>query len=269
MTRADQARSGQQLRVDGGRRPVRRDHLDPRHLQRERRRRPTTSRALAGGTVTADVSIFGVGRHVRAVGDVRRTPGPLGHQDAGLAARVRGGRRGRRRAGHHRPSTAPGKHVKAPGKVDAYRWLTFYLAPRTGQLRRVLQPGRRPDLAGAEQRPGSGALRQARQDGKRPAAWRVLHRVTYVSRVLAPVGSGQHRSSRRWPSLDIASNYELIRTLEPFVRGPHRPVPRLRRRRAQRGHHLPPDLLPHIDDILAFLVLYYDVRDAPQLAGPQ
>jgi hypothetical protein len=28
-----------------------------------------------------------------------------------------------------------------------------------------------------------------------------------------------------------------------------------------------PDLLPHIDDILAFAVLYYEVRDAPQLAG--
>jgi hypothetical protein len=30
-----------------------------------------------------------------------------------------------------------------------------------------------------------------------------------------------------------------------------------------------PDLLPHIDDILAFLVLYHGVSDAPQLAGAQ
>lgn len=30
-----------------------------------------------------------------------------------------------------------------------------------------------------------------------------------------------------------------------------------------------PDLLPHTDDILAFLVLYYGVSDAPQLAGAQ
>ena len=27
--------------------------------------------------------------------------------------------------------------------------------------------------------------------------------------------------------------------------------------------------MPHIDDILAFLVLYYGVGDAPQLAGAQ
>src|SRR5664279_4386552 len=117
--------------------------------------------------------------------------------------------------------------------------------------------------------PSAVALRQARQDGKRPAAWRVMHRVTYVSRVLAPVGTAQQPLEQALASLNIASNYELIRTLEPFVRG-----------RTANYHDFVaaarnaittylPDLLPHIDDILAFLVLYYGVGDAPQLAGAQ
>ena len=68
-------------------------------------------------------------------------------------------------------------------------------------------------------------------------------------------------------ALDIATNYELIRTLEPFMRGRtgqyHDFVAAVRSAVTQ---YLP-DLLPHIDEILAFAVLYYEVRDSPQLAG--
>ena len=117
--------------------------------------------------------------------------------------------------------------------------------------------------------PAAVALRQARQDGKRPAAWRVLHRVTYVSRVLAPADTTQQPLEQALATLNISSNYELIRTLEPFVRG----------RTGQYADFVAavrnavttylPDLLPHIDDIVAFVVLYYGVSDAPQLANGQ
>jgi hypothetical protein len=71
-----------------------------------------------------------------------------------------------------------------------------------------------------------------------------------------------------WPARESStSNYELIPTLEPFVQG----------RTARYGDFVAavrhavttylPDLLPHIDDILAFLVLYYGVSDTPQLVG--
>ena len=160
-----------------------------------------------------------------------------------------------------------GQHVKAPGKVDAYRWLTFYLAPRVDNYDAFYNRVVDPIWLAQSGDPSAVALRQARQDGKRPAAWRVLHRVTYVSRVLAPVGSVQQPLDQALASLNIASNYELIRTLEPFVRG-----------RTGNYHDFVaaartavttylPDLLPHIDNILAFLVLYYGVSDAPQLAG--
>jgi len=116
--------------------------------------------------------------------------------------------------------------------------------------------------------PAAVALRQARQDGKRPAAWRVLHRVTYVSRVLAPADTTQQPLEQALATLNISSNYELIRTLEPFVRG----------RTGQYADFVAavrnavttylPDLIPHID-IVAFVVLYYGVSDAPQLANGQ
>ena len=67
--------------------------------------------------------------------------------------------------------------------------------------------------------PAAVALRQARQDGKRPAAWRVLHRVTYVSRVLASADTTQQPLEQALATLNISSNCELIRTLEPFARG--------------------------------------------------
>jgi hypothetical protein len=159
-----------------------------------------------------------------------------------------------------------GRHVKAPGKVDAYRWLTFYLAPRTSNYDAFFNQVVDPIWLAQSDEPAAAALRQAKQAGKRPAAWRVLHRVTYVSRVLQQVGSTAPLDEAL-AALDIASNYELIRTLEPFVRGHtgryHDFVAAVR---SAVSRYLP-DLLPHLDDILAFAVLYYEVRDAPQLAG--
>ncbi len=160
-----------------------------------------------------------------------------------------------------------GQHVKAPGKVDAYRWLTFYLSPRPDNYDAFYNQVVDPIWLAQSNDPAAVALRQARQDGKRPAAWRVLHRVTYVSRVLAPVGSVQQPLEQALASLNISSNHELIRTLEPFVRGRtaqyHDFVAAVR----QAVTTYLPELLPHIDDIVGFMVLYYGVGDAPQLAG--
>ena len=223
---------------------------------------------MAGGTLTADVSIFGFavnfelsamfGGHLDL--SVTKT---MDSQHAFEVDVVAGGEQ------DITVVDGTGQHVKAPGKVDAYRWLTFYLAPRPDNYDAFYNRVVDPIWLAQSSDPSAVALRQARQDGKRPAAWRVMHRVTYVSRVLAPVGSVQQPLEQALASLNIASNYELIRTLEPFVRGRtssyHDFV--LAARNAVTTYL--PDLLPHIDDILAFLVLYYGVGDAPQLAGAQ
>ena len=223
---------------------------------------------MAGGTVSADVSIFGVavnfelsamfGGHLDL--SVTKT---MDSQQSFEVDVVVGGEQ------DITTVDGTGQYVKAPGKVDAYRWLTFYLSPRPDNYDAFYTQVVDPIWLAQSGDPAAVALRQARQDGKRPAAWRVLHRVTYVSRVLAPSNDTQQPLEQALATLNISSNYELIRTLEPFVRG----------RTAQYADFVAtvrnavttylPDLLPHIDDILAFLVLYYGVSDAPQLANGQ
>jgi hypothetical protein len=111
-------------------------------------------------------------------------------------------------------------------------------------------------------KPAAAALRGARQPAKRPACWRVLHRVTFVSRVLAPVAAAGDPFTQALRGLDIASNYELIKAIEPDVIGrtanPGEFMAAVRQAVASRL----PDLLPHVDQVVSFLVLYYGVGNA-------
>jgi hypothetical protein len=74
-----------------------------------------------------------------------------------------------------------------PGKVDGYRFMTFYLAPKPQNFDRFFEQIVDPEwLNGqgkyaAEYGPNARALREARS--KPNEVWRVLHRVTYVSRI--------------------------------------------------------------------------------------
>ncbi len=106
-----------------------------------------------------------------------------------------------------------------PGKVDAYRFMTFYLAPKPGNFDKFFDEVVDPEWLNGlgkyagEYNPNARALREARY---RPnELWRVMHRVTYVSRVpqqyRAYTGRGrtqgrattdQHRGQHRVNSRD-------------------------------------------------------------------
>ncbi len=161
-----------------------------------------------------------------------------------------------------------GNRTLQAGKVDAYRYMTFYLSPRTDHHDLFFNQVVDPIWLAQSNDPAAAALRQARQDAKQPAAWRILHRVTYVSRVLGPVATAQATPlEQALQTLDIQSNYELIKALEPFVRDKTaRYVDFAAAVRRAVATYLP-DLQPHLDQILAYLVLYYGVNDAPQLAA--
>ena len=160
-----------------------------------------------------------------------------------------------------------GSRTMQPGKVDAYRYMTFYLSPKTDHHDLFFNQVVDPIWLTQSNDPAAAALRQARQDAKRPAVWRILHRVTYVSRALGPVATAQATPlEQALQTLDIQSNYELIKTLEPFVRDKAaRYVDFAAAVRRAVVTYLP-DLQPHLDQIVAYLVLYYGVGDAPQLA---
>ncbi len=110
-----------------------------------------------------------------------------------------------------------GTPLEVPGRVDAYRFMTFYLDSDKANFEdfygKVVDP---QWLTSAD--PNALALNQANQAAHKPPCWRVLHRVTFVSRKLpseltAP-GTDLEKAMR---TIDVGSNYELLRRLEPYV----------------------------------------------------
>lgn len=107
---------------------------------------------------------------------------------------------------------------KQPGKVDAYRFMTFYLEPQPQNFDEFFNKVVDPIWLKQSSDPMAIALRQAKQDTQKPPCWRVLHRVTYVSRVLPDFPSSTTPPlEKAMQAIDIDSNYELIKKLEPFV----------------------------------------------------
>jgi hypothetical protein len=112
------------------------------------------------------------------------------------------------------------KGLISPGTVDAYRFMSFYLEPKgknfTDLFTEVIDPiwlAQNPD-------PNAQALRQAAGNiDKAKPCWRILHRVTYVSRILPEF------TAEAPPSLEKAtrvagfeSNYGLIKRFEPYLK---------------------------------------------------
>jgi hypothetical protein len=114
---------------------------------------------------------------------------------------------------------AAGKHVPQPGKVDGYRFMTFYLAPSVDHHDLFFQQVVDPIWLEQSTDPAAAALREARQPAQQPACWRVLHRETYVSRVLEPISPQADSFTQAMRALDLSSNYELVRALAPYVAG--------------------------------------------------
>ncbi len=154
------------------------------------------------------------------------------------------------------------KPVKQPGKVDAYRFLTFYLEPKTDNFDTFFSKVIDPIWLEQSDDPNAAALREARQAEKKPACWRVLHRVTFVSRILPEFSdTAAPPLERALKQIDIDSNYELIKLLEPFV------VNKLTRfnefaqaiRDTIKTYH--PELQPHSEAIIQYLALYYGISE--------
>lgn len=113
---------------------------------------------------------------------------------------------------------AQGNPIKQPGKVDAYRFMTFYLEPTAENFEDFF--GKVVDPIWLEQSsdPNATALRQANQGDKKPSCWRVFHRVTFVSRILPEIeAKNAPPLEKAIRAANIESNWELIKKLEPFV----------------------------------------------------
>ncbi len=155
-----------------------------------------------------------------------------------------------------------GNPVTVPGKVDAYRFLSFYLEPDRSHFQDFYRKVVDPIWIEQSDSPNASALRQARQDSKEPPCWRVLHRVTFVSRVLPPIPPPSAPPLEQAMHLeDIQSNYELIQCLEPYVK-PHlgsQSALAAATRDALQDHL--PELVPHADQVIQYLIGYYGVSE--------
>ena len=110
-----------------------------------------------------------------------------------------------------------GTPEEVPGRVDAYRFMTFYLDGDTANFEdfygKVVDP---QWLAGND--PNAKALSEANQAADKPPCWRVLHRVTFVSRKLPETLKGPGDAlEKAMVAVDVGSNYELLRRLEPYI----------------------------------------------------
>ncbi|MFC9249811.1 LamG-like jellyroll fold domain-containing protein [Amycolatopsis thailandensis] len=112
---------------------------------------------------------------------------------------------------------AAGAAEEIPGRVDAYRFMTFYLDSDKANFDDFY--GKVVDRSWLDSAdPNAVALKQACQAGHKPPCWRVLHRVTFVSRKLPPLTEGDAPPlEKAMRKADIGSNYELVRRLEPYV----------------------------------------------------
>ncbi|GAA0270692.1 hypothetical protein GCM10010302_05320 [Streptomyces polychromogenes] len=157
---------------------------------------------------------------------------------------------------------AAGKPVLVPGKVDAYRFLSFYLGENSANFDDFYNKVVDPQWLSNSDAPDAAALRQTRQNTAKPPCWRVLHRVTYVSRVLAPVpppGAPPLEKAMRAENID--SNYELIRRLEPYVRPAATTSTALAAATRSALATQLPELLPHAPEIITYLTRYFGLSE--------
>ncbi|MFJ3788317.1 LamG-like jellyroll fold domain-containing protein [Kitasatospora sp. NPDC090091] len=156
---------------------------------------------------------------------------------------------------------ADGKPVNTPGKVDAYRFLSFYLGEDTEHFDTFFHKVVDPRWLDHGTDPNASALREVRRTDRKPPCWRVLHRVTFVSRLLPPVPPvGAPPLQRAMRELDLESNYELVRHLDPYVKTAATGRTELADAvRTALSTHLP-QLTPHAEGVIEFLAQYYGVE---------
>jgi hypothetical protein len=116
--------------------------------------------------------------------------------------------------------------------------------------------------------PKAVALRQAKGDAKaRP--WRVMHRVTFVSRILPEfqpaAGGAPSTLAEALRAEDIESNWGLLQALEPFVQGKTSDEAQFKRAVGQTLDDYFPLLVPYGQQLLKIAKLYFDVPVADPL----
>jgi hypothetical protein len=151
--------------------------------------------------------------------------------------------------------------ISLPGKVDAYRFMTFYLHASAENTEHFFNKVVDPVWLENSMTPAARALEKAAQDlANRPQAWRIMHRVTFVSRVLETPDPGAPTTLETASAqIGFASHWELIRRLDPLIRDAARDRATFRK----RLRDVVPDAAPGIDlDNERIRTAFFDLFEA-------
>ncbi|MCE8006855.1 LamG-like jellyroll fold domain-containing protein [Aestuariivita sp.] len=104
----------------------------------------------------------------------------------------------------------------APGKVDAYRYMSFLLAPKAANFTALTQVVD-PNWLNNSTTASANAMREALSDPTEP--WRILYRTTYVSRVPAPFQpvKDDTNAPNITPPANLPSNAWLIAIIDDQI----------------------------------------------------
>ena len=155
-----------------------------------------------------------------------------------------------------------GNAISAPGKVDAYRFMTFYLDSDKDNFEDLYNKVIDPVWLAESDHPNAIALRQANQSAKKPACWRLLHRVTFVSRLLPDFADPiEAPLAVAMKAENIDSNWQLIQKIEPFVRNKTGDAIGFGDAVREALTRYLPELTPHSPEIIQYLKLYYGMTE--------
>lgn len=152
-------------------------------------------------------------------------------------------------------------NVQTPGKVDAYRFLTFSLEPSPENFNKLFTDVIDPIWLNQSNHPNAVALRQANNSDKKPPCWRVFHRVTFVSRVLPQIpDSTMPPLERALMAANIESNWQLIQRLDPLVRNQTSDFGVFAEAVRKAIRRYLPELQTHESEIIEYMALYYGLE---------
>ncbi|MGB1091212.1 MAG: hypothetical protein ACPGYX_03735, partial [Oceanobacter sp.] len=153
-------------------------------------------------------------------------------------------------------------HIE-PGTVDAYRFMTFYLEPKAEHFNELFTTVIDPIWLDESGDPNAIALRQAMGNvDKAKPCWRIMHRVTYVSRILPKFTPEAPPSLEKTMAISgIESNYGLIKRFEPFVSG-LTDITSFNNKIDDIVTRQMPEFIPHKQAIKGYLALYFGLSQS-------
>jgi hypothetical protein len=155
---------------------------------------------------------------------------------------------------------ANGQPVLVPGRVDAYRFMSFYLDSSADNFEDFY--GKVVDPAWLESAdPNAQSLKQTRQADRKPPCWRILHRVTFVSRVRpTPAPTDPPSLTTVMRAQNIASDNALASQLAPYLGtpAPANLADLTTKATTAIAAHFPP-YVPYTADIVNILAGFYNI----------